>query len=161
MKVLRALLYVVIMAATVSLTGCSKKDYEESQPFNGIWNGRISSEYYTQRYKDADGWFTEIQFYYEDVSAGIGGGLQYDYNVETYEYKFYNFTWVAYDNVVTLSYDDSKISSMIWKNYSFTNTTLRGELYNVLGTTKLSEFILNKIGTWVDYSQQPKYTEWY
>jgi len=152
-------MYMAIMTAMISLYGCNKTDYEESQPFNGQWIGHISDTYYQDRYnEDIMNWFSEMMFYYGNVSSQEGNGLQFDYNVNTYKYKFYNFTWSANDDNLWVYYEDGTV--LFIKNYSFTSNTLRGEYYDYNTNIKESEFLLNKTNTWVDYRQQPKYTEW-
>lgn len=157
-KIYNYLAVTLLMTLTaVSLTSCVDDDVNQAYDMNGIWQGTIQGNYYSDRYHSRDtDWDTEIQFVQDgDFSRG-GYGVEVDYSHATWREYRYNFYWEVRNGRIIIDYDDGY--SVIVRDYELysvgSGMRFRGYFDDYRTGEPLASFKLVKVSDWTDFAKK-------
>lgn len=159
MKRLYNLLTMVLLTAVVavSMTSCMDEDVDQAYDMNGIWQGTIQGNYYSDRYYSRDNsWDTEIQFVQDGDFSNGGYGVEIDYSYNTGRSYRSDFYWEVRNGRIIIDYDDGyTVSIRDYDLYSVGNgMRFRGYLDDYRTGEQLASFNLVKISDWTDYAKK-------
>lgn len=148
----------LLMAATVlSLTSCQDDDVDQAYDMNGIWQGTIVGEYYTDRYghiERENRWDTEIQFVQDGNFSRGGYGVEVDYSYYSNRAYRSKFVWEVRNGRILLEYDDGY--SVVIRDYELytvgSGMRFRGYFDDYYTGEPMASFSLVKVSDWTDWS---------
>lgn len=147
------MMIVMLLMAMATLSSCDE-DVDQAYDLNGIWQGTIQGNYYSDRYHTRyTDWDTEIQFVQEGEFSRGGYGTEKDYQ-GNYLYNQCDFTWTVRNGRVYMKYTDG-YRIVIDRYDMYTQGSgyrFKGYFKNWDTNEEIAAFNLVKVANWSNYS---------
>ncbi|NPD91192.1 hypothetical protein [Xylanibacter muris] len=162
MKKLYTYITLLIMAVLTvnTLSSCQDDDADQAYDLNGIWQGTIRGDYYSDRFNSRrTEWITEIQFRQDGAFAKGGVGTEYDYCRYTGEESWSTFDWEVRNGMIYMYFHEDHYRIIIrdYEQYSnWRGQFFRGYFDDYRTGQSIASFDLYKVDNWTDFAKKHK-----
>lgn len=147
----------LLMAITaMAFTSCENDDIDEAYDLNGIWQGSIYGNYYSDRYDYGNNWDTEIRFVQDGTFSNGGWGEEVDYSIDGRRYYRSDFIWEVRNGRIYMDYNDGyRIIIHDYELYSRGGIRRFKGMFEDYDTgERLASFDLVKTNDWSDWAKK-------
>ena len=142
------------LLAMTAFTSCDS-DTMLAYDLDGVWEGTINGDYYSNHYGGYNDYDTQIMFHQRGAWGSGGTGYEIDRDNTTGRYTRSNFDWTVRNGRIYLSYDDGyDVIIRDYETYTMGNAMrFRGYFDDYRTGEQLASFNLIKVSERYSYAK--------